>query len=153
MQNINGQELCFGQLDQSTEQTICNINTNTIMRQTNSLCTEAFRPFRENSNSKKPRHCVAHANINLTSSLGLLKPSQFLYPYPRYAAHCSKRGIRNLLDIVCQCLVSWPRTPFKTFYTTGTLRHRLLDQTVRLGSWTELFDHSLGLFSKFSLEV
>jgi hypothetical protein len=35
MQNINGQELCFGLLDQSTEQTICNIHTNIIMRQTN----------------------------------------------------------------------------------------------------------------------
>ena len=64
MQNINEPELCFGQLDQSTEQTICNIHTNIIMRQTNPLCTEAFR---ENSNSKKPRNYVARASINLTS--------------------------------------------------------------------------------------
>ncbi len=61
LQNINEPELCFGQLDQSREQTICNIHTNIIMRQTNPSCTEAFR---ENSNSKKPRHYVARATIN-----------------------------------------------------------------------------------------
>ena len=55
----------LGQLDQSTEQTICNIHTNIITRQTNPLCTEAFN---ENSNSKKPRNYVARATINLTSS-------------------------------------------------------------------------------------
>ena len=53
----------LGQLDQSTEQTICNIHTNIITRQTNPLCTEAFN---ENSNSKKPRNYVARATINLT---------------------------------------------------------------------------------------
>ena len=56
----------LGQLDQSTEQTICNIHTNIITRQTNPLCTEAFN---ENSNSKKPRNYVARATINLTSPL------------------------------------------------------------------------------------
>ncbi len=42
LQNINESELYFGQLDQSTEQTICNIHTYIIMKQTNPFCTEAF---------------------------------------------------------------------------------------------------------------
>ena len=66
LQNINELELCFGQLDQSTEQTIDNIHTNKIMKQTNPFCTEAFS---ENSNSKKPRNYVARATINLTRPL------------------------------------------------------------------------------------
>jgi hypothetical protein len=41
LQNINESELYFGQLDQNTEQTICNIYANIIMKQTNPFCTEA----------------------------------------------------------------------------------------------------------------
>ena len=63
LQNINEPELCFGQLDQSTEQTICSIHTNIIMRQTNPLCTEALR---ESSKPKKPRNYVARATIHLS---------------------------------------------------------------------------------------
>jgi hypothetical protein len=50
----------------SKHRAICNIHSNIIMRQTNPLCTEAFR---ENSDSKKPRHYVARATINFDQTL------------------------------------------------------------------------------------
>jgi hypothetical protein len=50
LQNVKEPELCFGQLDQSTEQTIRTMNTNITMRQSNLLLTDNGLPRKRKSN-------------------------------------------------------------------------------------------------------
>ncbi len=71
VQNIYESELYFGQLDHSTEQTICNILTNIIIKQTNPFCTEAFS---QNLNSKRPMQPLIwpHQKNILSSSMVLI---------------------------------------------------------------------------------
>jgi hypothetical protein len=76
LQNINESKFKFSQLDQSPEQTIGNINTYAIIKQTNPFCRKAFR---ENSNSKESRTYVACAKLsNLTSFASAIQKRFFL---------------------------------------------------------------------------